>query len=214
MMTDDDSLPAQPAPTPARPLLGMTVLLVEDSLFASDAIRLLCLRSGARIRRADRLRSARRHLQVYRPSVVIVDMGLPDGSGLDLITELDGGRPRVGVILATSARGDGAERAASAGADGFLPKPVASLAAFQGTILAHCPTEQRPAGPRRLDDETVQPDPMALREDMAHAAVLLDDTTRGAALDYVARFLEGGRAHCRRPPPGRGGRIPSARRRG
>ena len=62
-------------PTSAHPLLGRTVLVVEDSRFACEAMRLLCLRSGARIRRADSLRSAGRHLQAYRPSVVIVDMG-------------------------------------------------------------------------------------------------------------------------------------------
>jgi len=126
-------------PTALRPLLGLTVLVVEDSRFASEAVRLLCIRSGARIRRADSLTAAHRHLQLYRPSVVIVDIGLPDGSGIDLVREITqaelGEKP---VILATSgADGDGLEaEAIAAGANGFLPKPIDSVSAFQQAILA------------------------------------------------------------------------------
>jgi DNA-binding NtrC family response regulator len=101
-MEEFDTLITTRAPTANRPLLGQTVLVVEDSRFACEAMRLLCLRSGARIRRADTLRSARKHLTVYRPSVVIVDVGLPDGSGLELPEDIVQAAPRVDVIVGTS----------------------------------------------------------------------------------------------------------------
>ena len=118
-----ESLMMKQVPTADRPLLGLTVLVVEDSLYACEAMRLLCLRSGARIRRADSLKSAHRHLSVYRPVVVIVDLGLPDGSGAELINELAIQAPRVAVILGISGDTDGEEVAIAAGADGFLEKP-------------------------------------------------------------------------------------------
>ena len=175
-------------PTAARPFLGLTVLMVEDSRFACDALRLVCTRSGARIRRADCLRSARRHLEVYRPSVAIVDMGLPDGSGAELIAELAASEPRLPVILATS--GDPAAEAAAlaAGADGFLAKPVQGMSKVQAAVLAHLPPEWRPHGPRVADLTEIKPDPIAYRDDMLHVAHLLD-ASNDATLDYAAQFL-------------------------
>jgi len=186
----DDFLMTRPA-TAARPLLGMTVLVVDDSRYASEALRLLCLRSGARIRRADSLYHARRHLRVYRPTAVIVDLGLPDGSGADLISELARAQPRVEILLGTS--GDpGAEAVArAAGADGFLEKPIASLARFQTALLAHVPRDQRPGGLRALADETVAPDRIAFRDDLALAADILSGEDGGNTLDYVTQFLGG-----------------------
>lgn len=178
-------------PTRARPLLGLTVLVVEDSRFACDAMRLLCIKSGARIRRADCLRSARRHLQVYRPSVVVIDLGLPDGSGADLISELSETSPRVDVILATSGDEFGEAVAIAAGADGFMPKPLSSVAAFQQAILTRMPEDRRPDGLRSMTDEIIQPDQMAFRDDMAHVADVLDDEADDRMLDYVAQFLTG-----------------------
>ncbi|WP_135501173.1 response regulator [Roseovarius aestuariivivens] len=190
-MTDKDPhFPIQ-APTARRPLLGLTILVVEDSLYACETIRLMCLRSGARIRRADCLRSARQHLQVYRPSVVIVDMGLPDGSGVDLIEELAHATPRVSGLLGLSGDPDTEGHARQAGADGFLTKPLVSLAQFQQAVLAVLPPEQQPVGPRKLCDEQVVPDRMAYRDDMNHAASLLDEYKDGPTLDYVSQFLRG-----------------------
>lgn len=180
-----------PAPTVLRPLLGMTILVVEDSRFACDALRLLCLRSGARIRRADCLRSARRHLQVYRPSVIIIDFGLPDGSGAELIEELTHADPRIAGILATS--GDDANEAIalSVGADGFMSKPLSSLAEFQMAVLKAVPKEMRPTGLRTVSDEQVDPDPIAYRDDMAHACEMLASGTDVKTLDYIVAFIQG-----------------------
>ena len=98
-ITRDDTAPLWRAALPGRPLTGLTVLVVEDSRIASEAVRLLCLRSGARIRRADSLRAASRHMAAYRPAVVIVDLGLPDGNGAELIAAIASTTPRVPVLL-------------------------------------------------------------------------------------------------------------------
>lgn len=180
-----------PAPTAARPLLGLTILVVEDSRFACEALRLLCLRSGARIRRADCLRSARRHLRVYRPSVAMIDLGLPDGSGLDLIRELSNTTPPAEAILAMSADDHMQTPARSAGAHGFLAKPVSSLAEFQESVLSLLPLDRRPPGPRVMNDEHIEPDQIAYQDDIAHVADVLEDLGEPRTLDYVAQFLGG-----------------------
>ncbi len=178
-------------PTAARPLLGLTILLVEDSRVASEAMRMMCSRSGARLLRADSLVRARRHLRVYRPGCVIVDMGLPDGSGAELLADLARARPRIDMILGMSGDPFAESVALAAGADGFLGKPFASLAHFQGFILSLMPPDRRPPGPRPACVAPLQPDPDAWRADLARASDLL--STQGAADDmgYVAQFLGG-----------------------
>lgn len=190
-MDDRDPFSTLRFPSAARPLLGLTVLLVEDSRFASEAVRLLCMRSGARIRRADCLRSARRHLQVYRPSVLMVDMGLPDGPGTELIAEAHATMPRIGLIMGISADDAARARCLAAGADGFLAKPLHSLAYFQTEILKHMPPDRQPVGPLILQNETVRPDTVAYRDDIAHVAELLDAGADHVVLDYVTQFLDG-----------------------
>ncbi|WP_171122270.1 response regulator [Ruegeria sp. HKCCA4707] len=189
---DDSSHLASPAqPTATRPLLGQTILVVEDSRYACDAIRQMCLHSGARIRRADCLKSARRHLQIYRPSVILVDMGLPDGSGAELIAELVEATPRIGAILGMSGDDRTQSTALEAGADGFLAKPLKSLAYFQTSILERLPRDRRPNSLHAVRDEVIIPDPMAYQDDMAHIADVLAGPNDHRTLDYAAQFLRG-----------------------
>ncbi|WP_212525077.1 response regulator [Actibacterium sp. MT2.3-13A] len=188
-MSDDRSPPGV-RPDAGRPLLGLTVLAVEDSRFACEALRLLCLRSGARLRRADSLRAARQHLRAYRPGAAIVDLGLPDGRGEALIAELRLRGPRVPVVLGCSGDDGARARAMRAGADGFLDKPVTSLASFQRAILSGLDASGR-ATQAAAHDDIVRPDRLALRDDLVRAALMLSSRPDAAALDYAAQFLRG-----------------------
>lgn len=191
-MPDDlESLLPTQSPTPERPLLGVTALIVEDSRFASEALRLLCLRSGARIRRADNLAHARKHLRVYRPNVVIIDLGLPDGSGAELIDELARSTPRVDVLLGMSGDTGTESLARDAGADGFIAKPIANLGEFQEIVLSAMPAGARPRGIYPVSDEKISPDPIALQDDFVHISDLMTLDPGEDMLDYIAQFLAG-----------------------
>ncbi len=190
MDTLDDFIRARP-PTAARPLLGLTVLLVEDSRYASEAFRLMCLRSGARIRRADSIDAARKHLRIYMPIAAIIDLGLPDGNGLALIDELNAATPRIDILLATSGDTSLEHAAMAAGADGFLGKPVDRLAEFQAAVLQHLPADRQPPGPRVVHDERIFPDSIAFRDDLEHVANVLSAQSGRDTLDYAQTFLGG-----------------------
>ncbi len=187
----DDFSTFMATPTPGRPLLGLTVLAVEDSRYASEALRLICLKSGARIRRADCIASARRHLRVYRPSVAVIDLGLPDGSGLELIRDLNRVTPRVDVLMAISGDPHLSHAARAAGADRFLVKPLTSVAEFQALVLDMLPRERQPEGPRDLPADRVAPDPIAYVDDLAHASDVLGEAQDAKTIAYVAQFLSG-----------------------
>lgn len=168
------------------PLQGITLLAVEDSRFASDALRLLSQRSGARLRRAGTLEQARAHLRVYRPDVVLVDLGLPDGRGEDLIRHL-AATPARPSLLGMSGDPDGRGPALAAGADDFVEKPLAGLAAFQRAILSLLP--DRAGG--WLAEGEVTADPAALHDDLAQAVRALDAGPGAEQRRYLAGFLSG-----------------------
>ena len=174
------------------PLRGMTVLAVEDSRFASEALRLMCRRLGARLRRAETLLAAQSHLRLYRPDVVIVDLGLPDGRGEALIREIVQARLPGPVILGTSGDAAGRASALAAGADGFLDKPLESFASFQAALLRHLPDFTADIG----DEALPEPDPLALRDDLTRAVAVLEGDPDAPTQAYVAAFLAGVARHA------------------
>ena len=182
-----------PVPTisiPVLPLQGLTCLLVEDSRFASDALRLMCQRSGARLRRVDTLQAAYAHLRVYRPDVMLIDMGLPDGRGDTLIHDLAQQRPRGQVVIAISGDPRAEADAMQAGAHGFLAKPFPNLAAFQQAILFHLADRADRSTPSQASAD-LSADPLALQDDLAHAERLITVGADPALRRYIAGFVAG-----------------------
>jgi CheY-like chemotaxis protein len=184
------------------PWCGLTLLAVEDSRFAAEALRLMSRKLGLRLRRAEDLRSAHLHLRLYRPDAVLVDLGLPDGRGEALIRDLVEADWRPRAILATS--GDPAGRAAAlaAGADGFIDKPLESFAAFRAALTRALPELCDPP-PFALhppaQEEAIAPDPLALRDDLVHAAQVLRDRGDAEGRRYLAGFLTGVARHAHDP---------------
>jgi CheY-like chemotaxis protein len=164
----DPQLPSPPQGGVPLPLQGLTLMIVDDSRFTCDALRLILQRAGARLRRAESLEISRLHLNCYRPDLAIVDLGLPDGRGEDLIAELSSqGCP----VLGLSGDPDGRQAALDAGAATFLEKPIASAAGLV-RLIRQLTTG---VGPIEKGEEIPSPqgDPAALRDDLHRAAHLI-----------------------------------------
>jgi DNA-binding response OmpR family regulator len=99
---------------------GTSVLVVEDDHgIATQMVRGLS-RGGYAV---DHVTTGRDALDRADPDVVLLDLGLPDGDGVDICRQL---RQRSGVaIIVVTARGEEPERvlALDAGADDYLVKP-------------------------------------------------------------------------------------------
>jgi CheY-like chemotaxis protein len=180
------------------PLQGVTILAVEDSRFACEALRLIARRAGARLRRAETMAAARDHLRVYRPDVVLVDLGLPDGRGDTLIRDLVRGPRRPAVVMGTSGTPEGRGLALAAGADGFLDKPLENMAQLCRVLRPLLP-ELDIHPPPIVGGQNLMPDPLALRDDLAFAADALKGEPGPERQRYVSAFLAGIAAHANDP---------------
>lgn len=102
----------------------MRILLVEDHLPLAEALAAGLNRGGFAVDCAHAAAVARRFFAATPYDLVILDIGLPDGSGLDLLTEWR--RSPGPPVLMLTARGELHDRVLGldAGADDYLIKPV------------------------------------------------------------------------------------------
>lgn len=102
----------------------MRTLLVEDHPPLAEAIVNGLRRAGFAVDVAGTVKSAREAFTYNEYDLAILDLGLPDGSGLELLGEW---RPRTSVpVIIMTARGALGDRIAGldSGADDYVVKPV------------------------------------------------------------------------------------------
>ena len=104
----------------------MRLLLLEDDLQLGNALQMALTQSGLKGIWVRRVQEAKTLLQSDNFSVVLLDIGLPDGSGLDVLHWLRASNNAVPVIM-LSARDalDDRLKGLDMGADDYMPKPFA-----------------------------------------------------------------------------------------
>ncbi len=105
------------------PGTGARVLVVDDEPAILRALRTLLTRHGFQVELAETGRQALESYSYHRPDIILLDLGLPDIDGLEIVRDIRGRADTPIVILSVK----GAERdkvtALNLGADDYLTKP-------------------------------------------------------------------------------------------
>jgi DNA-binding NtrC family response regulator len=113
---------------------ALKALVVDDERDFRESVAMLVKREGFQVEEADSLAHARARLKDGPMDVVLIDLGLPDGDGLELVRDEEYAGAAF-VVITGNASVDSAVSALREGAADYLTKPVdrARLA----SVLAH-----------------------------------------------------------------------------
>jgi two-component system, OmpR family, phosphate regulon response regulator PhoB len=122
-----------------------TILVVEDEAPVRDVLRFSLERAGYLVEGAASGRNAMRKLDNYVPDLIVLDVGLPDIDGLELLHSWRREeRTRSMPVIIVTGRGDERDRVSGlrAGADDYVTKPFS-----RDELLARIETVFRRASP-------------------------------------------------------------------
>lgn len=139
-----------------------TILLVEDDSQGAALIREALSEQGYVFTHAGTCAEGWRYFESLRPALVILDVNLPDGSGLELCRRIRT-HPSLGAtpVMVLTGKGhlDDKAKGFEAGADHYLVKPlqVEELRLWIGALLRRVQLEEKEGGILRAEDFVVDP---------------------------------------------------------
>ena len=101
----------------------ISVLIVEDEKEIRRFLRAALESEGLRVHEAETLQRGLIEAATRKPDLVILDLGLPDGDGLDFIRDFRQWSQRPVIVLSARSEEEDKIAALDAGADDYLSKP-------------------------------------------------------------------------------------------
>jgi len=132
---------------------GPLVLVVEDEVPLRKFIRASLTSHKYRIVEADCANQVASLVTSYNPDLTLMDLGLPDGDGIELTKRLREWSRVPIIIISARGREDDKVEALDAGADDYLTKPfgVNELLARMRVALRHAERRAGPDAPQMLE---------------------------------------------------------------
>ncbi len=138
------------------------VLVIEDEVQMRRFLRTALVARDYRVVEAESVREALEAATTRRPEVILLDLGLPDGDGIELTRTIREWSRVPIIVIPARGREDDKVAALDAGADDYLTKPfgVGELLARMRVALRHASASADGAnespiavGPLRMDQE-------------------------------------------------------------
>jgi two-component system KDP operon response regulator KdpE len=102
------------------------VLIVEDDAGIRDVLRALLTAANYRVIEADSANRGEIEARAHKPDAMLVDLGLPDRDGLELIGRIRAWSPMPMLVLSARTAEEQKIAALDAGADDYVTKPFAA----------------------------------------------------------------------------------------
>jgi two-component system KDP operon response regulator KdpE len=136
------------------------VLVVEDEPEIRQFLRSSLASEGYRVIEASTAQRGALDARTQKPDTAIIDLGLPDGDGLEVIRDIREWSPMPIIVLSARTHERAKIEALDAGADDYITKPfgIGELFARVRVALRHSVRSLERLGPIRLGDAVVDLD--------------------------------------------------------
>ncbi|MFC2293720.1 MAG: response regulator, partial [Kingella oralis] len=151
--------------------LNRPVLVVDDEADIRDLMEMTLMKMGLRVDTAEGVRAALSKLSSNKYSLVLTDMRMPDGSGLEVVQHINQQHLDVPVAVITAfGSADQAVQALKEGAFDYLQKPI-TLAQLRTLVKSAIKVQEDNSAP----PAAAEPEPQAAAPQSPPVIIGIDD---------------------------------------